>query len=147
MPKRKRTPEYSAYYSMKSRCLNPNSERYPRYGGRGIKISERWLESFKNFYQDMGDRPNSYYSLDRIDNDGNYCKSNCKWSSKEEQANNQSKTVLCYYKGEVKSLKYFSRKYKIKYTTLYSRIFRNNYSLKRAIETPLRIQKKYETVS
>ena len=84
--------EKAIWYGMKSRCYNQDSAVFKRYGGRGIKISDEWLNSFDQFYKDMGPRPNSEYSIDRIDNDGNYCKENCRWVTRIEQHRNTSKT-------------------------------------------------------
>lgn len=81
------TPTYSSWSSMKSRCSNPDATGYEKWGGRGIKVCERWMD-FKNFYEDMGDRPQGT-SLDRIDNNGNYEPDNCKWSTPQEQAENR----------------------------------------------------------
>lgn len=81
------TPTYNSWRSMKQRCLNKNSPDYKHYGGRGITVCERWMD-FKNFLDDMGKRPKGM-SLDRIDNDGNYEPSNCKWSNMKEQSNNR----------------------------------------------------------
>ena len=83
------TTEYSSYQQMRKRCYYKEDISYHNYGGRGITVCDRWLESFEDFYSDMGDKPSHQHSLDRIDNEGNYSPSNCKWSTKSEQALNQ----------------------------------------------------------
>ena len=85
------TPEYSSWISMKGRCKYKGTRSYEHYGGRGISVCERWLNSFEAFYADMGNKPSPRHSLDRIDVNGNYKPSNCKWSTPSEQAFNRRK--------------------------------------------------------
>ena len=84
-----KTVEYITWQSMKTRCYNPNNPRWNRYGGRGIIVCNRWLNSYENFLEDMGRRPTDKTSIDRINVNGNYEPSNCRWSDDLEQANNK----------------------------------------------------------
>ena len=84
-----KTTEYSSWLAMKSRCLNSKNKDFKYYGGRGINICNEWKNSFLSFYSDMGKKPFDNYSIDRIDNNKEYSKNNCKWSSKSDQAINR----------------------------------------------------------
>lgn len=86
------SPTYQSWQHMKQRCLNQKNHAYLNYGGRGIKICERWMD-FENFYEDMKERPEGT-SLDRIDNEGDYEPQNCRWATMEEQSQNRNNNKL-----------------------------------------------------
>lgn len=89
------TPEYRTYFAMLSRCLNSDHRAYPDYGGRGIKVCDHWRgeHGFLHFLEDMGRRPSSDLSLDRIDNDGDYEPGNCRWATRAQQQRNKRKSI------------------------------------------------------
>lgn len=111
--KQTRSIEYITWINMKQRCYNPNASKYKEYGSRGIKVCDRWLNSFENFLIDMGIRPEKTFTLDRLDNNGPYCKENCKWASKTDQAINRRTTILITHKGITKPLYHWMSELKI----------------------------------
>lgn len=94
---------HQCWRDMQQRCYNPNNKKYPIYGGRGITISDRWLESYNNFLEDMGEKPEGY-TIDRIDNSKGYSKENCRWATPKQQAYNRRTNRFVTYKGQTKTL-------------------------------------------
>ena len=88
------TPEYRAWVNMKTRCYVETARAYPRYGGRGIKVCDRWLTDFPAFLADMGPRPSDRHSINRRDNDGDYAPDNCGWATATEQGRNRRTNVI-----------------------------------------------------
>jgi len=125
--------EYRAWKAMKARCYSECNKNHGKYHENNIQVCNRWKYSFENFLNDMGYCPEGY-SLDRINNNGNYEPSNCRWTDDLKQSNNRGEFNLIYtYKGESKTLKEWSKILNIKYTTLYMRITRQNLSFNEAI--------------
>lgn len=103
------TPEYRSWLGMKTRCYDKSRECYKNYGERGIRVCDRWLNSFELFFKDMGPRPAPGYTIDRIDNDGNYEPDNCRLATKQEQINNRRNSKLIKYRGSLRSLSEIAR--------------------------------------
>lgn len=114
------TPTYKSWQSMRTRCLNKNADQYPDYGARGITICERW-NSFENFLEDMGHRPDGT-TIDRIENDKGYEKSNCQWSTMREQENNKRSNVYLEFNGRSMTAAQWSRETGIGYQTIRKRM-------------------------
>jgi len=125
---------YRAYRAMVSRCLNPNVESYPNYGGRGITICERWLKCFENFYADMGDIP-AKMSLDRKDNNLGYSKDNCRWATQKEQQNNRRSNVRLTYDGLTLTITQWAERQHINQHTMQQR-YRRGWDVEAILTTP-----------
>jgi hypothetical protein len=127
--------EYGVWLNMKSRCTHKSVDSYHLYGGRGIKVCDRWLNSFENFLEDMGPRPSKNHSIERKDSNGNYEPGNCKWADRFEQANNKRNNRPITHNGETLNLFQWAHKYKIHPKRLHARL-KSGWSMERAL-TPV----------
>lgn len=123
------------WLEMKKRCLSPSNHAYGNYGGRGIKVCERWL-CFENFLADMGLPPKGK-SLDRINNDGDYCPENCRWTDSRTQCRNKRNNLILSDGETNATLTEWAEKTGISSHTIRTRIFRDGWEVKRALETPV----------
>ena len=103
-----KSTEYRSWIGMKQRCTNSRNAEFHRYGGRGISVCDRWLNSFENFIKDMGNKPEGM-SLDRIDTNGNYCPENCRWATDVQQNNNTRKNRFITHEGQTLSYTQWSK--------------------------------------
>lgn len=128
---------YSIYIGMKERCSNPRHYAYSNYGGRGISYCEDWqiFQNFKTWAESSGYADN--LTLDRIDVNGNYEPSNCRWSTFKEQQNNRTNNHFIEYNGELKTLQQWGEVFGIKWTTLYKRL-QSGWDIEKALTTPVR---------
>ncbi len=129
------TPEYQSWNHMKQRCYNTNDHKYPHYGGRGISVCKRWIESFENFFEDMGTRPSSEYSLGRINNDGDYRPENCRWETAKQQERNTTRNRLLTLGGISLCLSEWAECTGLNRTTIERRIDSYGWTVKRALTT------------
>ena len=130
----KPTHSYKAWRAMKERCGNPNNSKFDRYGGRGIKVCARWLGSYENFHADMGDPPTPKHTLDRRDNDGDYCPENCAWATRLEQGLNRSNTRWITFNGQTLHLTAWAAVLGLSRRALRNRL--EKWSLEKAMTTP-----------
>lgn len=119
--RKKSASEYHAWSSMKSRCLNPNVHNYKRYGARGITVCERWAD-FQNFYADMGPKPSSKHSLERLDTNGNYEPKNCVWADAFQQASTRTNVRSIEAFGKIMTAAAWSRETGIPATVIRNRL-------------------------
>lgn len=134
------TPAYRAWAGIIQRCRNPQSKAYGHYGGRGIKVCERWFR-FENFYADMGDAPSPKHSIDRIDNDGDYTPENCRWATWLEQSNNKRMNRQVTWQGETKTISEWARDMGLQRSSLVYRL--SAWSLERVFTEPIAESKRH----
>lgn len=130
---------YSIWRGMKERCHNKHHRSYAKYGGRGIKVCDEWLDfaafqkwALFNGYSDE-------LSIDRIDNDGNYCPANCRWATDIDQANNKSQSKIIEYQGQSMTLAQWCRLLSLPYLPIYQRLYRG-WTFEKAIKMPFDMQ-------
>jgi len=118
----KQSPEWRTWLRMNKRCRNPADKDYLRWGGRGIRVCERWRNSFENFLADMGKKPSAKHSLDRINNDGDYEPGNCRWATNREQSRNRSNNRYITAFGETLLVVEWAERSNVKLGTIYRRL-------------------------
>ena len=135
-------PMFQAYYDMVRRCTNPSRKDYHHYGGRGIKVCDRWMEpngeGFKNFLEDSEKFEGDGSEIDRKDVNGDYCPQNCKWATRKEQTRNTRFNHIVEYNGESKCLAEWSEQMKIPYTILQDRLNKLGWSVDKAFTQPFK---------
>lgn len=129
------TRQYRIWEQMKQRCTNLKSPNYKNYGGRGIKISKSWLNSFNAFWKDMNKGYNDNLTLDRINNDGNYSKSNCRWATRHEQSKNNRRNIKVTVNGKEMILSDAAKVLGLKRTTLQMRLSKYGWTMEEALNT------------
>jgi len=132
-----KTSEYIIWSKLRERCNNPTSPAYASYGGRGITVCARW-SSFERFLEDMGPRPSRNYSVDRIDNDGNYEPENCKWATQKEQCRNTRRNHYLEYQGRIQCMQAWCEELGLNPDTVKQRINLLGWSVAKSFETPVR---------
>jgi len=136
-------PIHRIWIDMRRRCSQPGRPDYPRYGGRGIRVCDRWLGDggFANFFADMGERPSPGHSLDRVDPNGPYSPENCRWVTRREQARNTRTNVYVDVDGSRVPLADAAERYGIHYPTLLTRYRTLKWDIMKALTTPIRGRK------
>lgn len=133
-------PIYSRWSTIKARCYNPNNPKFPDYGGRGITMCDRWRDNVETFYEDLSKLPHygeQGYSVNRIDNDGNYEPGNVEWSTDKGQANNKRNNHLLTYNGKTQTIAQWADEIGMNPYTLYNRILTYHWDVERALTEPL----------
>lgn len=130
------TREYATWVAIIQRCTNPNLQTWDNYGGRGIRVCDRWLNSFEAFFEDMGPRPSAAHSIERVDNNLGYSPENCKWATPDEQGKNRRCNVFLTFRGETLCLEDWARRLGISSTALRYRLGRWKWPLEKALTTP-----------
>jgi len=137
------TPAYRSWASMVRRCTYPSDIGYQNYGGRGISICQKW-RTFEGFHEDMGDPPVPGLSLERNDVNGDYCKANCRWASKLEQANNTRTNRLLTLQGRTQTVAQWGRETGMRPSTIHARLV-SGWPVEEALSKPVRFNRRFHS--
>ena len=132
---------YNNWISMKRRCYYEGDKDFHNYGGRGIKVCDRWKDNFSAFIFDMGVKPSPKHSVDRIDNNKNYEPENCRWSTMKNQGNNRRTNIRFTYQGESLTIPEWEAKLGLSRASIYQRLKRG-FSVEYSLTTPVRVRKR-----
>lgn len=133
---------YSSWVNMKARCLTPSSSTFHKYGAAGITVCDRWLNSFSDFFADMGERPSARGSIERIDSTGNYTPENCRWAVAVEKNRRRRNNRLIEYQGRTQCLAAWCEEIGLAQATAYNRLSRLGWSVPEAFETPVGVKRR-----
>lgn len=140
--KGQKSPEYKTWEAIFDRCYRKSQDSYALYGGKGVRVCERWQTAnngFENFFADMGSKPSKSHSIDRIDSAGDYTPENCRWATKKEQARNRKNNiVITTPKGDTKTLIEACEEYGLGYNMVKARVQKLGWSVEKALTTPHR---------
>jgi len=134
----RRDPEYPIWIMMKQRCMNSKNKDYKNYGERGIKVCDSWIDSYENFIRDLGRRPSRKHTLERRENDKDYCPENCYWTTRDIQARNTRKNRYITYNGKTQTMQDWAKELGMTQATLSCRINDLGWSEEKALSTPPR---------
>lgn len=129
--------EYCVWQGMIQRCNDQHHKSFPDYGGRGISVCPEWLNSYQTFLSDVGRRPAPGYTIERIDNNGNYEPGNVRWATRREQGSNKSNNRRLEWNGKTQAMSQWAREFGIPYDSLRARL-RYGWSMEKALTTPVR---------
>lgn len=137
-----RTPEYKTWLRMRERCSGLGEWTNPDYAARGIRVCEDWSESFEAFFEDMGPKPGSRYSIERNDVNGDYTPQNCRWATRFEQANNKRNNRFLTFRGRTLTFAQWARETGLTSATIRNRIERGGWTVERTLTTPVQSRRK-----
>jgi hypothetical protein len=123
--------------AIRARCRNPKHPSFERYGARGISVCQRWDQSFAAFLNDMGPRPSLDHTIERINNDGDYTRDNCRWATRTEQARNRRSSKYLTHRGQTATMAEWSERTGVSMGTLHARL-KSGWSVYRALSEPVR---------